>query len=353
MQKGFSVVLILVAVGLVGAGLVMGYYISNQQKLKPAENLKSEKTTQSPSPSSLDEAATWETFTNANYSLKIPPDWKVYYMKDYPYEGYPGVMNTTGVIITSFPKFPKIMQSYKDSDHFIGFQLFIADPAVDLPRLDGYEKSNQNGLIFYKRTYEFGDESWIVTKADSTKGGVLSISVSADAKKGDEEALINKSIKSVKFLGEQNSDWKTYTTKKYSFKYPKDWTIFDYSNGDLFSQSLFDRPNVIEDNGGLGSKAGISVGPKHPIAFEISDPVGLRRETGDKVYVTKLGNLRIGGAEGVKYKQEVLIGSRTDAQPEYVINAYLGDLLLIMSTRGLDSVDLETLDLIASTFKLL
>lgn len=75
-QKGLSLILIIVGIGIVGTLVGGVYYLGKFQTLKPqSQNPVISQTTPMPSPTP-DEIANWKTFrsTNGRYSIKYPSD---------------------------------------------------------------------------------------------------------------------------------------------------------------------------------------------------------------------------------------------------------------------------------------
>lgn len=82
MQKGFSAVLILIGVLILGLAVIGGFAIGRQSpaaKVQPQQSPSSVVVQVSPSPSIADETANWKTYTSNKFGIefKYPNDWLV------------------------------------------------------------------------------------------------------------------------------------------------------------------------------------------------------------------------------------------------------------------------------------
>lgn len=96
-QKGFTPILIVLLIAVIGGYLFFTNYSNSRTKIESQNQVVTSKTTQSTSiPSSTanttDETANWKTYTYKDFVLKYPSDWnlkedkKVVNLKDFPFE---------------------------------------------------------------------------------------------------------------------------------------------------------------------------------------------------------------------------------------------------------------------------
>jgi hypothetical protein len=119
MQKGFAQAYLLIAILVVVLGAGAWYYT------KLSSNSTSPQQSVYKTPSAPNQDANLETYTNdpLHYSIQYPADWKAYSMKDYPYQGYPGVLDPTMTVITNLGKFPKYSAGDGSGDLYYGIDI--------------------------------------------------------------------------------------------------------------------------------------------------------------------------------------------------------------------------------------
>ena len=193
-KSSFSTKIILLIVFLLillGTG---GTYLALNSKNKPTPVVSKTNLTPSPTEASakvgtpIDETANWKTYTNKalGYSIKYPPNWNVYSFKDYPYSGYPGVIDPTRTIITSFPKFPRL-QADGITDQYSGIDIFLA--GVGYERIENVikrskkpdsagntttiEKLTLSNVTAYKETRSISPNGYLILIPYPNKPGII------------------------------------------------------------------------------------------------------------------------------------------------------------------------------------
>lgn len=195
-QSGLAPILIVILIALAVGGYFVYTNYSNLSRVISRDNqtksTQSGQTTQTPTPTS-DSVVDWKTYTNIElaYSIKYPSSWYTYELKDYPYEGYPGVIEGNETIITSFSKFPKFSAGAGTGDQFIGIEIVsVEDIQNRIDRLKSFtypsgEKDKVvqlllNGQTAYKVTQLDKDVEWLIpnnNKASGISVRILSLSV--------------------------------------------------------------------------------------------------------------------------------------------------------------------------------
>lgn len=159
-----------------------------------------------------DDTADWQTYINGSlgYSLKYPKNWYSYSMKDYPYEGYPGVIDPNETIIASLNKFPKSSAGDGSGDVYIGFIISKLDQDIEeyVNRLKNSkepngQKSNSvealilNGNKAYKITQLDRDVEWLIPN-ENGKGNII-ISMSSNSSSNISISTINQILSTFTF----------------------------------------------------------------------------------------------------------------------------------------------------------
>jgi hypothetical protein len=159
-----------------------------------------------PSPKTIsDETTNWKTYTNdvLKYSLKYPLNWYVYELKNYPYEGYPGVIQGNEIIITSSPRFPK-----DDENQYIGIEILkIEDVQGRIKTLqefrypsgekDKVEQLSLNGVTAYRVTQLDNDVEWLMPNKNGTDG--VSVSILSRSVESNEIDIIDQILSTFQF----------------------------------------------------------------------------------------------------------------------------------------------------------
>ena len=144
----------------------------------------------------------------------------------------------------------------------------------------------------------------------------------------------------------ETANWKTYTHPilKFSVKYPTNWAYV----GDTSLVKFFPPGINLQSNNIAYPDFWVEVVDKKMMKVTFEDPIGTRKETGDKIFTSKTQNTVIDGKTAFIYKQEVLPGSQTDAKSLTGVYLDLGNkaLRIIMSENKKDITDQ-----ILSTFK--
>lgn len=159
-QKGFSAIFLLIAfVVLATAGV---YYYS-----KPSSP---------PVSTEMNDSMQLYTNTTDRYSIQYPKDWYVYKIKEYPYEGYPGVLPTgDDILVTSLPHFPRLTPD--NSEEYTGLQIQAmnknnpdASFGLDLDkRIKASMKIEEikiNGVRAFKESQNDGDVTYFIPFQD-------------------------------------------------------------------------------------------------------------------------------------------------------------------------------------------
>lgn len=154
-------------------------------------------------PTTPDETANWKTYTNGYFSIKYPDGWYIYELKNYPYQGYPGVIDQTEVIITTLPKFPKISAGDGSSDDYIGINIIKTEDNIIKPvgtkypngEEDTIEEIKIGGNRAYKITQPDKDIKWLIP---SMEDGVI-ITVPERSSTSDYISKINQILSTLKF----------------------------------------------------------------------------------------------------------------------------------------------------------
>ena len=139
-------------------------------------------------------------------------------------------------------------------------------------------------------------------------------------------------------------NWKTYTWNGVSFKYPNTWFTSGSEQAPLFyiDKNTVDNPNY---------KMTIFNLVESSYKVMINDPVGTKKEVGDKIFEEKISDIVIDGQMAAKIKIDVLSGSATDARPAIVMrlihNTKIFNLEIISPTIPESII----FDQILSTFK--
>lgn len=121
-------------------------------------------------------------------------------------------------------------------------------------------------------------------------------------------------------------NWKIYINNnyQYQFRYPSTWVLIankDYVT--LYSENSKEVPSE--------TNARVAVYPENPTLYnsvDINEPVGTRREIGDKVFEEKIADLLLNGQVAAKYSIDVLPGSQTDAVPGILVKVKIDSLAL-------------------------
>jgi hypothetical protein len=109
---------------------------------------------------------------------------------------------------------------------------------------------------------------------------------------------------------------KTYKSSTYQFSYPAEFVLVENNGNPMFYRNQQDALS-----GGPNIGMSVSVMDKKTLQISFEDSVGTKKETGDKIFVTKIKTFLVSNRPAFETTQEVLEGSRTDAGPS--INAYV------------------------------
>ncbi|QQG44672.1 MAG: hypothetical protein HYW86_02040 [Candidatus Roizmanbacteria bacterium] len=193
-------------------------------------------------------------------------------------------------------------------------------------------------LVVGAGSYYFGQRSVKVTKENVSTNSTVSPTI----KKGSSITIENT---------DETSSWKKYKSSKYgySFKYPENWIL---SKPDDEVQNFY-LNQAFADRGGPGGIFSVVNLEKELMELNVNskDPIGTRKETGDKIFVTKVQNINLDGKSGFRYKQEVMSGSQTDAQPEIGAFVNLENKAIKITLPLVTNVNPLILDQILSTFR--
>lgn len=213
MKRGYltpPVVIILALITLfVAAAIFFNTFLLKGLKKEPAP--VSTPTIQPSPKSKTDETANWKTYENKvlKYSIKYPPTWYVYELKDYPYEGYPGIIEGSEAIITSFPRFPKFSAGDGSGDQYIGIEITKTEAIQDRIKIlqefrypsgekDKVEQLSLNGLKAYRVTQLDNDVEWLIPNKNGTDG--VSVSILSRSVESNGIDSINQILSTFKFL---------------------------------------------------------------------------------------------------------------------------------------------------------
>lgn len=186
---------------------ISGIYLSQNYQPKPKPIVPKPTPTTAPSPTPTDETTNWKTYSQnvLRYYFKYPNNWRVYELKSYPYDGYPGIIDNNEIIVTTSDKFPRIQTD--NSDQYIGFTISETGDVlerikkVQIPDTAGNKSNviekNINGLKAYEETQSDGDKMIYFPYKDKT-GGILVTILSPTVKSGNIEQ-VNQILSTFKF----------------------------------------------------------------------------------------------------------------------------------------------------------
>lgn len=228
MQKGFAPIVILVVLTVVALGGFYYYQLKNitsydeckkfpgskellsyppicqtldNRSFPRALSLEEQERLKPPQEES-DETSNWKTYTQKSlgYSIAYPALWNVYSLEDYPYEGYPGVIDPNSVIVTTSTKFPEITAGSDNPKTYFGYQIggTLEDINTLIKKLKG-ESVDINGMKVFKESQNDGDIAWYIPYPSNKTGGII-ISVLSSSASQDRKGEIEKSISTFKFL---------------------------------------------------------------------------------------------------------------------------------------------------------
>lgn len=140
--------------------------------------------------------------------------------------------------------------------------------------------------------------------------------------------------------------WKVYKNNLYEFKYPQNWYLQDTSTGQFFYTSQQDEAAAAPS-----SKFSVTTDDKNLLKITSADPIGTKKEIGDKIFETKISTVSVGSHPAFKVKTEVQAGSQTDALPGWTVVIDMGSNILNLDITGSTDADNKLLDQILSTFK--
>jgi len=148
---------------------------------------------------------------------------------------------------------------------------------------------------------------------------------------------------------DETANWKTYTNTKYNyqFRYPNE--LFE-QDGRIYTKPP--GPDILPTDILMTTVVEKKTDYKGP---GVEDPVGTRKEVGDKIFKEIIQKLIIDGHSAVKIRRDVLPGSETDAVPGTNILIDLGPNLLSVGLTKTSEAELQkynvTFDQILSTFR--
>ncbi|MCX6783595.1 MAG: hypothetical protein NT141_00775, partial [candidate division WWE3 bacterium] len=159
--------------------------------------------------------------------------------------------------------------------------------------------------------------------------------------------------------------WKTYSGKEYSFKYPANWsyrgydangghvTVYDKSSKDLTENDVYGVIDIYHEAG----RDSLPVQNYIP-TFKLTDPAGLKINSGKTYVEEKLNNVSVSGIESVEQRISNLNDANNKISPGLIVVAtHNGQNLFFRSyyDNGKTSVKIldHNFDLILSTFKFL
>jgi len=155
-------------------------------------------------------------------------------------------------------------------------------------------------------------------------------------------------------VSDPTANWKTNVNTKsgYSFKYPDNWFIDTNNGSELLSDVAFrgwGYPDYI---------VSFSVDTPSQLKVSVDDPIGTKKQLGDKVFETKIADLTVSGHKAAMFQEDVLPESATDAHNGVTVKVVMGDKYLYVehweNLARKSTAEVNTIfDQILSTFKFL
>ncbi len=141
----------------------------------------------------------WPIYTNneAGYKLKYPTSWKVYSFKNYPYDGFPGILNEQSIIITSSQKFPKM--DSEASDKYIGVEIYPTTEDLS-KKLKSVYIERSDGVNIYKEIRNDNLDSDIYNISSKDKTRIIKIILSPATVKEEDKYIVSQMLKAFEFL---------------------------------------------------------------------------------------------------------------------------------------------------------
>lgn len=335
----------------------LGYFFGTKQ-LNHSEPVPSPQVSASPVISS-DSMTNWKTYTSSlGYTIQYPSTWFAapdpgIVRSDIIYDKKDFLDIRSGTNLVEKNK----LQTY---DAIAIQQLTFANldmvPTSTLQQI--IQKMNgQSSKVIEEKNLQINKIQAVVRKVEIQKelfiqtyipyaDGVYVVSSSLQGKQSEElENTFDQILSTFKFLDEQTSgpsDWKTYNNNTYQFKFrfPSNLSIGGNDEGTLLYKYGQDGQNYY-----------IAITHLDKLNVELDDPIGIKKETGDKIFEEKIADLVLDGKHASKFKTEVLPGSQTDAASGYFVGIKTNKGFLLITINSLTEEDNKIFDQILSTFK--